>query len=185
MGDAPWGSSSRESGDLEFLLGRDLERERRVDIVQNSEETVQRCRLGSCRAPINNVLPIGLNLEFIRWQCPSYIAWPVRFNPSFAMALFGDIIATANIAHSFYKALSDSTGSSYEYQCLIEEVHSFEQALRAVDLAISVTLPGGRLAQYIEAEITRCLELLTKFLDGIKSSQKALGGPGKGPNSWR
>ncbi|CAA7267813.1 unnamed protein product [Cyclocybe aegerita] len=103
----------------------------------------------------------------------------------FVPASFGDIVAAANIAHLIYQALKDSTGSSYEYQCLIGEVHSFEDALRAVDFAITVTPPSGRLAQYIEAETTRCLELLKKFLHSIKSYQKALGGGSKGANSWR
>ena len=99
-------------------------------------------------------------------------------------ASFGDIVAAANIALSIYKALSNSTGSSYDYQCLIAEVRSFEQALRAVDRAISVSPPSGRLAQDIRAETTTCLELLKKFLKGIESYQKALGGPGNGA-TWR
>ena len=99
-------------------------------------------------------------------------------------ASFGDIVAAANIAQSIYKALSDSTGSSYDYQCLIAEVHSFEQVLRTVDLVIYVT---GRhdLARDIGAETTVCVELLKKFLRSIESYQKALGGSRKGANSWR
>ncbi len=97
---------------------------------------------------------------------------------------FGDIVTAANIALLIYKALNDSTGSSYEYQCLIEELRSFEQALRMVDLAIAMTPPSGRLAQDIAAETTTCLNLLKAFLDRIKSYQKALGGGRKGA-SWR
>ncbi|KAF8811589.1 hypothetical protein BYT27DRAFT_7089287 [Phlegmacium glaucopus] len=99
-------------------------------------------------------------------------------------ASFGDIVAAAGIARSIYKALSDSTGSSSEYQCLITELHSFEQALIMVEHAITVIPPSGRLAQDIAAETTTCLELLKTFLDRIKSYQKALGGGGKGA-SWR
>jgi len=113
-----------------------------------------------------------------------------RFPASFAMfplvpASFGDIVAAAGIARSIYKTLSHSTGSSYEYQCLIAEVHSFEQALRTIHGAISVTTLSARDTQDIEAETTRCFELLKKFLESIKSYQKALGGSGKGANSWR
>ena len=96
----------------------------------------------------------------------------------FVPASFGDIVAAANIAHSIYKALSDSTGSSYKYQCLIAKVHSFERALRTVELAVTRMTPSGCLGQDIRAEITRCLELLRTFLDRIKSYQKALGGSG-------
>lgn len=98
---------------------------------------------------------------------------------------FGDIVTAANIALSIYKALSDSMGSSYEYQCLIEELRSFERALRMVEYAIAATPPSGRLAQDITAETTICLNLLKVFLDRIKSYQKTLGVGGKGASSWR
>ncbi len=97
---------------------------------------------------------------------------------------FGDIVSAANIALSIYKALSDSAGSSYEYQCLIEELRSFERALRMVDYALATTPPGEHLAQDIAAETTTCLDLLKAFHDRIKSYQKALGRGGKGA-SWR
>jgi len=97
---------------------------------------------------------------------------------------FGDIVSAANIALSIYKALSDSTGSSYEYQCLIEELRSFERALRVVDYAIAMTPQGGRLAQGIAAETTTCLDLLKAFHDRVKSYQKALGRGRKGA-LWR
>ena len=98
---------------------------------------------------------------------------------------FGDIVTVANIAVSIYRALSDSTGSSFEYQCLIAELHSFERALRIVDHAIATVPPGEHLARNIEAETTTCLELLNTFHDHIKSYQKALGGGRKGASSWR
>ena len=101
----------------------------------------------------------------------------------FVPASFGDIVTAVNIVHSIYKALSDSMGASYDYQCLIRELRSFEQALKIVDLAITVAPPTGRDALDIAAEITTCLELLKAFHDRIKSYQKALGG-GKGA-SWR
>ncbi len=97
---------------------------------------------------------------------------------------FGDIVSAANIALSIYNALRASTGSSYEYQCLIQELRSFERALRMVEHAIATTPPGERLAQDIVAETTTCLDLLKAFHDRIKSYQKALGRGGKGA-SWR
>ena len=101
----------------------------------------------------------------------------------FVPSSIGDIVTAANIVHSIYKALSDSMGASYDYQCLITELCSFERALKIVDLAITVAPPTGRDALDIEAEITTCLELLKTFHDRIRSYQKALGG-GKGA-SWR
>ena len=95
--------------------------------------------------------------------------------PPFVPASFGDIVTVINIVQSIYKALSDSIGASYDYQCLITELLSFEQALNLVDLAITVAPPTGSNALAIEAEITTCLELLKTFHDRIKSYQ-ALGG---------
>ena len=103
--------------------------------------------------------------------------------PFFVPSSFGDIVAAANIVHAIYEALSDSMGASYDYQCLISELHSFEQALKTVDRAITLAPPTGRDALDIAAETTTCLELLKKFDDRIKSYQKALGGR-KGA-SWR
>ena len=103
--------------------------------------------------------------------------------PFFVPSSFGDIVAAANVVHAIYEALSDSMGASYDYQCLISELHSFEQALKTVDRAITLAPPTGRDALDIAAETTTCLELLKKFYDHIKSYQKALGGR-KGA-SWR
>jgi hypothetical protein len=101
----------------------------------------------------------------------------------FVPSSIGDIVTVANIVHSIYKALSDSMGASYDYQCLIMELRSFEQALRIVDLAVTVAPPTGRDALDITAEITTCLDLLKTFQDRIRSYQKSLGGR-KGA-SWR
>ena len=101
----------------------------------------------------------------------------------FVPSSFGDIITAANIVHSIYKSLSDSMGASYDYQCLITELCSFEQALKTVDLAITAAPQSGRDALNIAAEITTCLELLKTFNNRIRSYQKALGGT-KGA-SWR
>ena len=95
----------------------------------------------------------------------------------------GDIVTAAKIVHSIYKALSDSMGASYDYQCLITELRSFEQALKMVDHAIAVAPPTGRDALNIAAETTTCLDMLKTFDDRIKSYQKALG-RGKSA-SWR
>ena len=95
----------------------------------------------------------------------------------------GEIVTAAKIVHSIYKALSDSMGASYDYKCLIAELRSFEQALKIVDLAITIASPTGRDTLYIAAETTTCLEMLKRFDDRISSYQDALGG--KKGVSWR
>ena len=103
--------------------------------------------------------------------------------PFLVPSSFGDIITAANLVHSIYKALSDSMGASYDYQCLISELRSFEQALKFVNAVITAAPSTGRDVLNIAAEIETCLELLKKIDCRIKSYQKALGG-GKG-SSWR
>ena len=44
----------------------------------------------------------------------------------------GDIIAVGQIAWSLAKALTDSRGSAKEYQSLIKELQTFDQALLQV-----------------------------------------------------
>ena len=107
--------------------------------------------------------------------------------PPFAMPIpsaIGEIVTAAIIVHSIYKALSDSMGASYDYQCLISELRSFEQALKTVDLAITVSPPTGHDALNIATETTTCLEMLKRFDDRIRSYQKVLGGGAKSA-SWR
>ena len=101
----------------------------------------------------------------------------------FVPASFGDIVTAINIVRSIYKALSDSMGASYDYQCLIMELRSFEQALKFVELAITVAPPTGHHALDIAAETTTCVELLKTFHDRISTYQKALGG--RKVASWR
>jgi hypothetical protein len=57
---------------------------------------------------------------------------------------FGDIVAATKLALTIYKTLSDSTGSSFEYQCLMDELHSFHHAL-FVSTAQSMQLPSAKM----------------------------------------
>ena len=99
------------------------------------------------------------------------------------LSAIGGLVTAVKIVHSIYKVLSGSMDASYDYQCLIAELRHFEQALKTVEVAITVTPPYGRVALDIAAETTTCLERLKKFDDRIRSYQHALGGR-KGA-SWR
>ena len=129
---------------------------------------------------VHRLKPHVFHLQYLGQLC-----WYPHFAmiPFFVPSSFGDVVTAASLVHSIYKALSDSTGASYDYQCLISELRSFEQALKYVDVVITAAPPTGRDALIIAAEITTCLELLKKFDDRIKSYQNALGGR-KG-SSWR
>lgn len=51
---------------------------------------------------------------------------------SITFGSIGDIIAVAQIAWSLAKALTDSRGSAKDYQGLIKELQTFDQALLQV-----------------------------------------------------
>jgi hypothetical protein len=99
------------------------------------------------------------------------------------MLILSEIVTAAEFVHSIYNILSDVKGASDDYQYLIADLHSLKQALKAVELAITLTPPTGDVALDIAAETTTCLEMLKKFHDRIRSYQNALG-RGKGA-SWR
>ena len=92
------------------------------------------------------------------------------------------IATAAKFVRSIYEALGDTMGASYDYQCLIMELLSFEQALKIVDLVVTLAPPTGRDALDIGAETTTCLELLKTFDDRIRSYQNILDEEGA---SWR
>ena len=119
----------------------------------------------------------------IEYLTPKSVQVDVVFEMPVIPSSIGEIVTAAKIVHSIYKALSDSMGASYDYQCLIAELRSFEQALKTVELAITFAHPTGSDALNIAAETTTCVELLKRFDDRIRSYQKALGGR-KGA-SWR
>ena len=98
---------------------------------------------------------------------------------------FGDIVAAATIAHSIYQALRDSTGSSFEYQCLIDELQSFEDALGSVDRVLKATPLNESDHQAIQAEITRCHKLLRKFLGRIQKYEVVISGSKWYTSIWR
>ena len=87
---------------------------------------------------------------------------------------FGDITATAHIAHLIYNTLRDSTGSSSNYKSLIEELHSFENALHFIGQVLKATPVSDSVCQDIEAESTRCHEMLQKFWDSIQQYEVIL-----------
>ena len=98
---------------------------------------------------------------------------------------FGDIVAAATIAHSIYQALKDSTGSSFEYQCLIDELSFFEDALSRVDCALKA-IPLNELdRQSIQEEITRCYKLLRKFMGHIQKYEVVISGSKWYTSIWR
>jgi len=74
-----------------------------------------------------------------------------------------DILTSIDIVQSIYQALSVSTGLSFEYTCLIEELRCFEDALRFIDRLLTTIPMSESIHQAIEIETTSCREQLEKF----------------------
>ena len=92
------------------------------------------------------------------------------------LSAINEITTAVKIVYSIYEILKEAVGASEDYQCLIEELRSFEQALKTVEFAITLSPPTGHVALNIATETTTCLEMLKKFKDRIRSFQKNLGG---------
>jgi len=81
---------------------------------------------------------------------------------------FGDIVAAVTIVHTIYTALQDSRGSSFEYQCLIDDLRSFETALNTVHDILQKIPIDQSLRDPIIAEAKVCRTLLEGFLGRIQ-----------------
>ena len=140
--------------------------------------TIQQCTL-----PQASCMLCMYSLIFNVQRSKSELAVPPHFAMLPMIPSFGDIVAGAKIIHSIYKALSDSMDASYDYQCVITELRSREQALKFIDAAITASSPIGLDGLDIASEIKTCLDLLKTFHDSISPYQNALEGGKRA--SWR
>lgn len=98
---------------------------------------------------------------------------------------FGDIVAAVNLVWSIYSALRESKGAAEDYQCLVQELKVFHDALIFVNNVISdFQIPlKGVVTQRILEEVSLCVEFLRKFHASIEGYRKKLGG-GKAGSPW-
>jgi hypothetical protein len=102
----------------------------------------------------------------------------------FSFGSFGDIIATAQLAYQLAEILSDSAGSSMEYQELILELDALASALRGLDDIVDKHAILQSVKNSIQHSLRCCRNLMNVFLDRIKAYKPALRKGGSG-NSWR
>ncbi|KAJ7436070.1 hypothetical protein B0H11DRAFT_666005 [Mycena galericulata] len=102
----------------------------------------------------------------------------------FSFGSFGDILATAQLAYRLSQILSDSAGSSMEYQELIIELDALGNALRGMHDIIDNHVIRQSVRNAIEYSLHRCRDLMNVFLDRIKNYKPALQKGGSG-SSWR
>lgn len=109
------------------------------------------------------------------------MVFPISFSS------FGDIVTAADLALRIAKALSSSSGSSYEYQYLIQELNSLAYVLRLCDTATRTGMLQKDVANGLDAEVSRCREVMDALWDRIRGYQKALGkrGSSRSESSWR
>ncbi len=102
---------------------------------------------------------------------------------------FGDIVTVANLVLSIYSALRESKGAAEDYQCLVQELKMFHEALVFVDDIISNSAipPKGAVSRRILEEIALCSEFLCAFHKSIEGYKKKLDQGKAGPwytSSW-
>ena len=110
--------------------------------------------------------------------------FPISFNS------FGDIICAADLALRIAKALSSSSGSSYEYQYLIQEVDALAYVLQLANTATLTVMLQRDVVNAIVAEIARCRAVMDRLWERINGYQKTLGTARNGKRSavgrsWR
>ncbi|RPD65683.1 hypothetical protein L226DRAFT_235724 [Lentinus tigrinus ALCF2SS1-7] len=105
---------------------------------------------------------------------------------------FGDIVTAVDLALRISKALSDSTGSSYEYQYLIQELDALAHVLQLADTATRTGMLQPDVVRALISEIGRCRAVMDALWDRTRGYQKALGGSSKSGtgsktsgSSWR
>ncbi|RDX42922.1 hypothetical protein OH76DRAFT_1257022 [Lentinus brumalis] len=91
---------------------------------------------------------------------------------------FGDIVTAVDLALRISKALSSSTGSSYEYHYLIQELDALAHVLQLTDTATRTGMLQQDVVRALVAEIGRCHEVMDSLWERIDGYQKALGGSG-------
>ncbi|KAJ6514392.1 hypothetical protein C8R47DRAFT_571298 [Mycena vitilis] len=97
---------------------------------------------------------------------------------------FGDILATAQLAYKLSQILSESVGSSMEYQELIIELDALGSALRGLDDIVNKLVIQQSVRNAIEHALCCCRKFMTVFLDRIKNYEPALRKGGSG-HMWR
>lgn len=103
---------------------------------------------------------------------------------SFSFGSFGDILGIAQLAFILAKTLSDTRGSSAEYQELVTELHSLSSTLEILNRVLSVRAPSRPLQISVEIEmktaLKKCQILLSDFGKRIEGYEHCLKKGGSG-----
>ncbi len=81
---------------------------------------------------------------------------------------FGDIVTAVDLAMRISKALSSSSGSSYEYQYLIQELDALAHVLQLADTATRTGMLQQDVVRALVAEIGRCREVMDALWECIR-----------------
>ncbi|KAM5535929.1 hypothetical protein V8D89_010369 [Ganoderma adspersum] len=84
---------------------------------------------------------------------------------AFTFRAFGDIVAAANLAHRVSNALSSSSGFTYDYQYLIQELDALAHILQIT----------GATARTAYSNVKRCRKVVERLWNEVRKYQKALG----------
>lgn len=109
----------------------------------------------------------------------------------FTFGSFGDIITIIGVVKQAHKALSESAGSSEDYQNLLADLDSFSQLLQTVQSVCSSVGPDGlprSLENGIGEALGRSKVVLNEIYANIAGYQESLKKGGSGSwieDSWR
>lgn len=110
---------------------------------------------------------------------------------AFTFGSFGDVLSLINLTVKIQKALSDSRGSSEDYQALLAELDSFSEFLNTVRDALQVRDGPKKLPDSVRNAIRSVLQsstsLLQRFYTDIERYRRNLRKGGSGSmmrDSW-
>ncbi|KAI4159225.1 MAG: hypothetical protein LQ342_006745 [Letrouitia transgressa] len=82
----------------------------------------------------------------------------------------GDVIAVINVIRTSIRAFNETKGSSTTFQSLIQELHSLEDSLEAVE-AVQAESLNGRRTDAIRRAVKRCHQCINVFVRDIAKYQ--------------
>ena len=100
----------------------------------------------------------------------------------------GDFVAAANLAYKLVLALSDSSGSSMEYQQLILDLSCVRRTLLQVEQMKNANQLNPSTINALRYQVENTKQPIRAFLEKTEKYRKALGGFGPSntvKDSWR
>ena len=103
---------------------------------------------------------------------------------AFTFGAFGDFVSIVELVVRGLKSLSASSGSSYDYQCLTQELLALRRILQILAAATLTGIDTATVDGLI-AEVEHCRVVVERVWEGIRKYDKALRARESGPGVAR